>query len=427
MKLPIPSSLTLRSLCVAALLGLALPVGAQDGAQEGDAPDVGDTVSGKRPPELAGEIAEAEATGFRAKLQRYEGREYEPIVYYGAEALDLTPEFVHEARQSIELMYKRDYPGAQKAFATLERKYKGYGIGAVGQVLVWQALMIENFDFQYESQYQRAYQRARQELEEALQRPGREGWENFLLAGMLGIDSIHAMRHEEYLKALNRGYEALKAVRLCKEAAPDFHDTQLGDGLFNYWATVISMSSKLIPDTGDKRQKGIEQMMLVEQQAVFLVPPATLALAFTWIEEGKYREALKSSTKLREKYPNSVINNLVLGRVQMYLRNYSEAEKIYKEVAAYEPDNMRVHYYLGRLYSRWGKRDKADASFDTYLAFDRVNDYDRAVAYYYKGNLQYRKKNWDKAEEYYKMAWRLAKLEKAKRKLERVKEKKKGG
>ncbi len=408
-------------------LGLcALLLGSTTTLAEDDV-DVGDTIGGQRPPELDGRLDIGSGNAFEQELASYEGRPYDPYCYYGARVLDLPPEFVHDGREAIDYLFHRDYPNAKKAFSTIATKYRGYGLGPVGQILVWQSLMIENFDFRFESQYKLAYKRARQELEESAMTPGNEAWEYFLLAGVLGIDSIHSMRREEVLTAVNRGYEAIKYAKKVKDHAPDFTDMQLGDGLFNYWLAVISRSTKLIPTSDDTRQLGIQQMETVEARGVYLGPPATLALTFTWIEEGKYRDALKSSLKNRRDYPKNVINNLVFGRIHMYLRNYDESEKAFKEVMDYAPENMRVHYYIGRLYNRWGKRDKAMSSFDKYLTYDGVSEYDQAVAWYYKGNIKYREKDYDTAEQYYKKAWKLAKLEKAKRKLDRIKEKRSKG
>ena len=273
------------------------------------------------------------------------------------------------AHEGLDRIYLRDYKGARAKFGQMNKDFPGMVIGPVGDVLVWQALMLENFDFKFETQYQTASRQARQQLEQAVVTPGNEAWEYFLLAGMLGIESIHTMRHEEYAKALSRGYEAMKAVRKCQELAPDFVDIQLGDGLFDYWATVISRSTKLLPNTGDKRPEGIRQMMRVQERSLFLRAPATLALTFTWIEEGKRAKALESALRNYALYPKNIINNQVLGRVFMYNRKYADAERIFKEVQATDPKNQRSHYYLGRLYVRWGKLDAALASLATYLAF----------------------------------------------------------
>lgn len=401
----------------------AAPASAGEPEDDAAAPDVGDTIANKAPPALRNPALQVEGHAeFIKKLERYSGREQPAIVYYGAEILKMDPQFVVDGRSGLEKLYLRDYKGAKAHFDGMTARWPGTALAPVGQVLVWQAMMLENFDFKYEAQYQNSYKRARQELEEAMLQPGNEGWENFIFAGILGIDAIHVMRHEDYMTALNRGYEAMKYVKKSKELAPDFPDTMLGDGLFNYWVSVISMSSKAIPDIGDRRQQGIQQMMKVESEGVFLGPPATLGLTFTWIEENKRKEALVSALRNHRAYPDNVINNLVLSRVYMSNRNFAESEKVLRGVLTVAPENQRAHYYLGRLYLRWNKIAQAQASFDRYLAFQDVSDYDRAVTLYYVGTIHSRQKDYAKAEEYYRQAWKLGKIKRARYRLDSMKE-----
>jgi tetratricopeptide (TPR) repeat protein len=282
--------------------------------------------------------------------------------------------------------------------------------------------MLENFDFKFEQQYQTSHRKARQQLEEAIATPGNDGWDYFLLAGILGIESIHTMRHEEYAKALSRGYEAIKAVRKCSAAAPEFIDIELGDGLFDYWATVISRTSKMLPDLEDKREQGIEKMLRVEQRSLFLQPPATLALTFTWIEEGKRAEALESALKNHQKYPKNIINALVLGRVYGYNRKFAEAERIFKEVQAIDPKNQRSHYYLARLYMRQAKHDKALAAMDQYLAFENLGEAHRSYALYYKGQVYFRKKDYAQARTWWEASYKVDKNKRAKKRIEKLDE-----
>jgi len=210
------------------------------------------------------DIIVEDQAAYNLRLEEFEGRQYPAVAYLGAEMLGVTPEFVQDCRSGMDLLYLRDYRGAMTHWDKMGIKWRGTGIAPVGRVLVWQALMLENFDFRYERQYKTAWWQARQELEESLMQSGNEAWEHFMLGTMLGVDSIHLMRKEEYITSLSRGYEAMKAINKSKELAPDFPDAVLGDGLFNYWATVVSMNTKSIPNTGDNRQEGIGQMKKVE-------------------------------------------------------------------------------------------------------------------------------------------------------------------
>ena len=419
---------TLSAALFTVALALGLGLGAHAAAaEEEQKADVDDTVSGSIMKDAVGDVVLTDRAEWEAQLARYEGRPHPPIYYLGASWLGISPDFVVAAHEGLDRIYLRDYKGARAKFGQMNKDFPGMVIGPVGDVLVWQALMLENFDFKFETQYQTASRQARQQLEQAVVTPGNEAWEYFLLAGMLGIESIHTMRHEEYAKALSRGYEAMKAVRKCQELAPDFVDIQLGDGLFDYWATVISRSTKLLPNTGDKRPEGIRQMMRVQERSLFLRAPATLALTFTWIEEGKRAKALESALRNYALYPKNIINNQVLGRVFMYNRKYADAERIFKEVQATDPKNQRSHYYLGRLYVRWGKLDAALASLTTYLAFTDLSDAHRGYALYYKGQVHYRKKQVDQAEAAWKQAWKVGKIKRAKTRLEKLEERRAAG
>lgn len=392
--------------------------------------DHDDTVTGKsRKIDSVGEVAEAPgADSFQSRLARHEGKQHPPLAHLGAEQLGVDAAFVADCQVGLNKIFLREYKGARAHFNGLAQKYPGWGIAPVGDLLVWQALMLENFDFRFEGQYQTALRRSRTELETSINVPGNEAWEYFLLAGVLGIDSIHTMRKEEWLKALNRGYEAMKMVAKVKEKAPDFIDVEIGDGLFNYWVTVVSRTTKAIPDTEDKRPLGIQQMQRVEREGVFLSAPATLAMTYTWIEEGNYKKALATSMKNQKRYPKNVINNLVAGRVYMYNRQFEKSESTLKGVLQVDDGNRRVHYYLARLYIRWKKLGEADASLDRYLAFKDLSKYDRASALYYKGVVAQRNEKLDQAEDYYSQAVKLAKLERARRRLEKLREERaKGG
>ena len=388
------------------------------------------TLTGKRPPPMKkkeidgtpGDVDSPYTSAVTAEqLAAAKAMPYPPVVYRGAQVLGLPEDFVQQARDGLEQIYLRDYKSAKTTFDELGKDYRGGGVGPVGQALVWQAMMLENFDFKYESQYQVSYKNARVQLEQSLTTQGNEGFEYFLLAGILGVDAIHTMRHGDYLTALNRGYEAMKSVAKCKAAAPDFPDVVLGDGIYNYWRTVVTLATPALPDFGDHREEGIQQIMKVEREGIFLSAPATLALTFTWIEEGDNKRALDSALRNKRAYPDNVVNNLVLGRIHTYLRKYDAAILAFQDVLRVAPDNQRVQYYKSQVYTRQKDYAAATKSIDTYLAFTNLSDDQRAEGLHQKGEVYYKQKDWDNAEEYYKQAWKTGKLKRSKARLERVK------
>jgi len=347
-------------------------------------------------------------------------------VYRGAQALKLEPEFVWACYQGIEFIYKRDYKNAKTHWDSLNTTHPGRAVGHVGNVLLYQALMLENFDYRYEQQYLFHSQKALEELEAGLKKPGDEAWEHFLTGGMIGIESIHTMRRGDFVPALTRGVEAIGHVKKVKELAPKFSDPVLGDGLYKYWKTVVSQNSKLLPDGEDERVTGISLMRKAESEAVFVGPASTLALVFTWIEEREFNRSLESCMRNRRQYPQNIINSMVMGRVYMYMRKYDNSLKIFDEVLQTAPDNMRVHYYKATTYLRKRDYDNAEVSIDKYLTFDLEPEF-KAAGLHRKGDIHYRRKDYKEAEKYYKQAVKLNDYSPSQARLKRIKKLKKEG
>ena len=157
----------------------------------------------------------------------------------------------------------------------------------------------------------------------------------------------------------------------------------------------------------------------VEREAIFLRPAATFALTYTWMEEGALKRSLSAALRNQKRYPNNIVNNILVGRLYMYRRAYADSERNFKKVLQTSPENQKVHYYMARLYLRTKQLSQAEHHVDQYLGFD-LDDAYRSRALYSKGLIYYRRKDYDMAEKYVTQAWKLGKLKRAKRRLEKI-------
>lgn len=347
--------------------------------------------------------------------------------YQGAEALNMDPEFVNAVQVGLEQLFKREYNAARDTFEALEKTFPDTAVAAVVDTLIWQALMLENFDFKYDKQYWTSTKEARKKLDIAMSKEGSEGWEHLLMATIVGIESIHTMRHSEYLKALSLAFDAMGHIEASKKANPDFVDLQLADGLYNYWRSAITLSNSALPDFGDERVKGIEQMQAVEKAGVFLKPLATLSLAFTWIEEKDYKKAVIQTARNRREYPDSIVNNLVAGTTFIYMKDYENALKALAEVERVDPKNQRVKYWKGVALLRSGKPAEAMTSFKSYLEYEHLEKYQRSWTLYRIGQCHARQKEWGEAYARYQEASKIDGHKASKDAMERLKKRKKAG
>jgi len=338
----------------------------------------------------------------------------------GAAMLDLSPEYVRRTREGLALVFHRKYREARQHFRQLDADIPGTGISGTVDALTWQALMLENFDFRYDKQYGVANAAAIKGLETALKDPRHQAWEHLQLAGLKGIEAIHMVRHGVYVSALNRAFEAMDHVQSARAASPGYSDLGLADGMYNYWRTVVTLSSKLLPSFGDQRALGIAQLQEVEKSGIFLREPATLALAFSYLEERKYSEALAACERNRKIYPDNVINNLLAGSSYTFLGRHDEAIAVYQHILRTAPENNRVYYFLGLTQIRKGLVADGIASFERYLKSDHLEDWQRAATHFRLGQAHYRAKDYAAAEREYRSSHKIDGNKSAKRALDRM-------
>lgn len=346
---------------------------------------------------------------------------YSPLTYKTAEVLKVDVVFADRCRRAIEAIYARKYKESKAELDSLSKDFPTTGIGPAGTAVIYQALMFENFDFRYEKQYRASHEAALRQIAEGKQSPGNEAIESFLLAGMMGIDGIHRVRKGEYLAALSSGVDAVRALADVKAAAPGFVDPLLGDGMYLYWRTVVARMTPLLPDGPDDREAGKELMKQVEREGVLMSPAATLALAYSFIEERDLRNALARSMYGRSKYPDNVINNMTAGRILSQMRRYDESVRMYRDVLATAPDNQRSHYHLGVVFARQSKLPEAEAAFKTYVGFAEAPPESRGAAWYRLGLLYTRQKRTEEAKTAFETAVSVGNNEAARKALAKLK------
>lgn len=420
--------MTLLRTLPAALLALIL--GTSPALAQDVEPD--ETVTGKAPPKKAdpkvveesktppplADTTPKELVGL--SMEQVKSLPYPVEIYHAATILGLESEFLGEAWKGTQHVYARRYRDARDHFDGMQKRWPGRGVAHIGGVLIHQSAMMENFDFRGESQYKLHSKEAIRELEDALKVPGHEAWEHFLLGMAKGIEAIHGMRRSEFVSSLARGMDAMDHVEQAQKAAPRFYDPLLGTGLYQYWRSVVTLNSKALPDWEDHRAEGINNMMIVESQGVFLAPGASLALAFTWIEERDMKRALAACLRNYRAYPDNVINNLVLARVYLYMRKYDDSLRILKEILADDPQNQRSHYYLSTVWLRKGDLMQAHAEIDRYLSFPLDKEV-RAQALHRKGDIFLKQKDYKNAEKYFNEAVKLNGYKPSEARLEKLK------
>ena len=310
---------------------------------------------------------------------------------------------------------------ARSHWASLQAEYPGSAVENVGRLLIYQSLMLENFDYRFEKQYQAHTEMALEDIRAAMAVPGQEGWEHFLMGGVMGLQGIHLMRKRQYVASLNRGLEALEALKALKEIAPDFADPRVGDGIYKYWRTVVSRKTRLIPDRGDQREEGIADIQFAEEHATFVGPAASLAMVYVRLEEHNVRSALTYGRKNQGRFPDNVINNMLVARMLIHLRRYDQSLAVLEGILRTDVDNHRAHFHRATALMKKEDLEEAMTAIDRYLGMPLEED-SRASGLHRKGDIHFEAGRHAQARRFYEQAVALNGYRPSRAKLQRLRE-----
>jgi tetratricopeptide (TPR) repeat protein len=266
-----------------------------------------------------------------------------------AARLHIAPEPLLEGLNGLDLLYARQYRDAKTLFSSLERAHPDSAIGPLGLVMLAQAQMAENLDFSQEPAFQRAVKEALRRTEAALERGDAPVWNRFLHAGALGMNGIYLYRKDKIVAALQDGWTALNDLETAQQLDPTFVDPALGLGIYNYWRSALTRKYWYLPRFPDRRAEGLRQLELARDRGLFTPTLARLALAFTWLEDGRPQRAIDACEQLRAKHPSNIINLQLLGRLESRVHHFDRARTHYLRVLEADPRNVQVYYYLGNL------------------------------------------------------------------------------
>lgn len=156
-------------------------------------------------------------------------------------------------------------------------------------------------------------------------------------------------------------------------------------------------------------QEGKEEEALEELRQAEKLDPSTYGPIRLYQEgrsqekAGNYQEASREyrlALKLRPNYPEASYR---LGMTQYFLERYAEAAAQLEQVVGKEgADQAEVHHYLGHIYSKLGKEDKAIAHLQKALALK-----DAPQSHWVLGQVYERRKEYAAAEREYREVARL--------------------
>jgi tetratricopeptide (TPR) repeat protein len=319
----------------------------------------------------------------------------------------------------MELIYQRRYNEALEHFEGMGFDFPDSPVGPIGRALVHQSAMFENYDFSRDRAYQTEVAEFRARLAPAQRSSRTPEWISFLNAVYLGVDAMYDVRKKRYVRAFDKGWDALEEMRRVQRGVPDFPDVQLALGVYNYWRTVLTEAIKVLPRFGDRRAEGLAQLRAARDAGLLAAIPASFALTFSLIEKGDTTAAIAEAQDTGARYPNSVLNQMILAQAYSKAKRFDDSLSLLQSVLQRTPEIQRAWFAIAEVhYKSKTANDAARAAYKNYLRSDPVPAY-KAYSFYRLGQLEARARNFEAAIELYERALEIEpKFGRAKKRLE---------
>lgn len=326
------------------------------------------------------------------------------------------------AQDGMDLIYQRRYAESLELFEEAGIDFPDSPLGPIGRQINWQAMMYENYDFEFDRAWRSDFADANERLKRSRRQTSQAGWYQFLEAVHLGMDAMYDIRHNDYLSAFNKAWDALELIKKVERLAPEFADVQLALGMYNYWRTAISEQVDALPSFGDHRAEGLAQMREAVDKGLLAPAPARLVLTYSYLEKKDYPAAIAEAEGVRDDYPQNILVLMTLGRIYQQAKRARDALATFERILEIEPRNKRVWFHIGEVHYKGRKNNKgAREAYDRYLRTGPADEY-RAHTYYRLGMLSRRGRNYDEAIAWFEKSIEVfPKFKKAKKQLEKAK------
>lgn len=304
-----------------------------------------------------------------------------------------SPEILKESQVGQQLIFDRKYGEAQEHFHELWRKYPDSPLGTFGVMVLYNAIMFENYDFSLDQAFGQVSRSNEAIVDKIVKNEQASAWDNFLCGASAGLRAFYLIRQDKALAAMGQANIADKCLERAQKLDPKFKDVLLGQGMSLYWRSVFTQSfSSILPFFKDQRPEGIQLMKRAVAQSILANDLSRVSLMFVYLNDRKYGEGLKLSNELVKKYPKNLIAKLHQGRFLLYRGNTKEAMAIFREVYQTDPKITVTWFFQGRGYQRMGQKEKAIAAYETFLK-NHDNPAWQAYAHYNLGRIALQKKD----------------------------------
>lgn len=284
-----------------------------------------------------------------------------------------TPPLTELEQQAIvgrDLGFHRKYDEALAHFKKLGERKEYAMLASFAQMSLWQARMLENYDFRFEKDYLEVSDENLKLVQAILADENSSEWDLFLAGASSGLRAFYYIRKDKLFKALKEANTANKAFERVQAKAPWFVDVNLGLGMHEYWRSVFTSRFRFLPFFKDRRAEGIAKIEKAAREGRVVGPLAQVVLALCLTHERKFDRTELILQEILKKYPENLIAQVFLGGVYIEKGKFGQAHALFDQIQKADPSVTVARFFRAKATWREGKLIEARKLYEEYLATD---------------------------------------------------------
>lgn len=230
----------------------------------------------------------------------------------------------------IEMGIAGRYSEAILHFSKVKEEYPDHPAGHFFLAAIYQSRMMDFETDLWRDQFFFEVNEAETLAREKIDREGDDASHYFYLGGALAYKSFQLGREGDYLPALSSAVKSIGYLNKAGELDSTFCDAYLGIGSYQYWKSKITMRLTWLPFFSDKRSAGINNIEEAVECSRFSKWAALSNLAWIYIEEGDYRQAIHYAEIGLASFPASRFFLWPLGDALFRNKEFRRAAEVYQ-------------------------------------------------------------------------------------------------
>jgi tetratricopeptide (TPR) repeat protein len=252
---------------------------------------------------------------------------------FSARASQALPADMHGwAVQSVELVFREEFRGAEEEAKKILRAYPDHPAGYFFMAAVADAWMLRFQSNRREAEFYRYCDQAVEKAENILAKDQSDDWARFFMGGAEGYKGTYEARYERYITAFRFGWKGVSIFLKMESSGSRLVDINFGIGTYDYWRSALMKLLWWMPGVDDKRAVGIAKLKNVMNSGLYSRTAAAMVLIEIYNNEKRYQEALDLADAMLKKYPKALVFQWGKAAALQGLKNHNDALAVYRAI-----------------------------------------------------------------------------------------------